>query len=301
MSLRGVFCAAATPLKADLSPDHDLLVEHVKRLLADGCHGVAMLGTTSEANSFSMAERKAMLEAVVKSGVDPRVLMPGTGLAAIPETVELTRHALSLGVTRCVVLPPFYYKGVSDEGLLDAYSRIIEGVADERLEIVLYHIPQISAVPLSFDLIEALIAKFPGTIVGVKDSAGDLEHMKELVARFPGLSIFAGADPLMLPLLEAGGAGCITATSNLLGTELRTVFDYYADASAADKVAKAQAKIIAYRNVSNSYVQIPTIKAMIAHRTGNLAWRRVRPPFVALDAASLADLDGKLAELGRAD
>jgi 4-hydroxy-tetrahydrodipicolinate synthase len=105
----------------------------------------------------------------------------------------------------------------------------------------------------------------------------------------------------MLPLLEAGGAGCITATSNLLGTELRTVFDYYADASAADKVAKAQAKIIAYRNVSNSYVQIPTIKAMIAHRTGNLAWRRVRPPFVALDAASLADLDGKLAELGRAD
>jgi 4-hydroxy-tetrahydrodipicolinate synthase len=150
MSLRGVFCAAATPLKADLSPDHDLLVEHVKRLLADGCHGVAMLGTTSEANSFSMAERKAMLEAVVKSGVDPRVLMPGTGLAAIPETVELTRHALSLGVTRCVVLPPFYYKGVSDEGLLDAYSRIIEGVADERLEIVLYHEGTGGALPGPF-------------------------------------------------------------------------------------------------------------------------------------------------------
>lgn len=298
MRLRGVFCAAATPLKVDLSPDHDLLVEHVKRLLADGCHGVAMLGTTSEANSFSMAERKAMLEAVVKSGVDPSVLMPGTGLAAIPETIELTRHALSFGVTRCVVLPPFYYKGVSDEGLLDAYTRIIEGVADERLEIILYHIPQISAVPLSFELIEALLAKFPKTIVGVKDSAGDLDHMKNLVARFPQLAIFAGADPLMLPLLQAGGAGCITATSNLLGSELRTVFDNYADISAADRVAGAQAKIIAYRNVSNSYVQIPTIKAMIAHLTGNPAWRRVRPPFVALDEAKLADLDDRLTALG---
>lgn len=300
MTLRGVFCAAATPVKADLSPDHDLLIEHVKRLLAEGCHGIAMLGTTSEANSFSMAERKAMLEAVVKSGVDPKVLMPGTGLSAIPETVELTRHALSLGVTRCVVLPPFYYKGVSDEGLLDAYTRIIEGVADERFEIVLYHIPQISAVPLSFALIAALIAKFPRTIVGIKDSAGDLDHMKQLVAHFPQLAVFAGADPLMLPLLEAGGAGCITATSNLLGADLRTVFDNYADPAAADKVAKAQARVIAYRNVSNSYVQIPTIKAMIADHCGNPDWRRVRPPFVALDDAALVDLAGKLAELNTA-
>ena len=301
MSLRGVFCAAATPLKADLSPDHGLLIEHLKRLLEDGCHGVAMLGSTSEANSFSTSERKAMLEAVVKSGVHPQVLMPGTGLPAIPETVELTRHALSLGVTRCVVLPPFYYKGVSDEGLLAAYTHIIEGVADERLEIVLYHIPQISAVPLSFELIAALIEKFPKIIVGIKDSAGDLEHMKQLVARFPQLAVFAGADPLMLPLLEAGGAGCITATSNLLGAELRTVIDNYADPAASECVARAQAKVVAYRNVSNSYVQIPTIKAMIADRTRNPAWRRVRPPFVALDETAVADLSTKLADLKAAD
>jgi len=284
-AIKGVFCAAATPVDENLNPDLGRLAEHARRLIDDGCHGVALLGSTGEANSFSLGERKAMLEAVVASGVEPQKLLPGTGLPAFPETVELTRHALSLGVRSVVMLPPFYYKGISEQGLIDSYTRIIEAVGDARLQVVLYHIPPIAQIAIPAAVIAALVERFPDTIAGVKDSGGDLEHMKMLVKTFPGLSILAGADPFMLPLLREGGAGCITATSNLVGAQLRTVFDRFDQAGAEAEVEAAQARIVALRNLSNSYVQIPTIKAMVAWRTKDEGWCRVRPPFVALDAA----------------
>ena len=281
--IKGVYCAAATPLDANLNPDLAKLADHAKRLIADGCHGVAMLGSTGEANSFSVSERKAMLDAVVQAGVSAEQLLPGTGVPAAPETIELTRHALAAGVRTVVMLPPFYYKGVTDQGLIDSYSRVIDGIGDSRLQVILYHIPPIAQIAIPVDVIGALLEKFPGTFVGVKDSGGDIEHMKMLVKTFPNLSILAGADPFMLPLLKEGGAGCITATSNLVGAQLRTVFDNFDKAEAGDKVEAAQARIVALRNLSNSYVQIPTIKTMVAHRTGDEGWCRVRPPFVALD------------------
>jgi 4-hydroxy-tetrahydrodipicolinate synthase len=223
--------------------------------------------------------------------------MPGTGVAAIPETVELTRHALSVGVTRVVMLPPFYYKGVSDEGLFAAYARIIETIADDRLQIVLYHIPQVSGIPLSLPLIGRLIEAFPDTVVGIKDSAGDFVNMEALLAAFPGFSVLAGADPLLLPLIKAGGAGCITATSNLVADSLRTVYDHANDPAHAGEVESAQARINAYRSLSNSYVQIPTIKAMVGLKNGNAAWARPRPPLMALSAADQADLATNFAQL----
>ena len=192
-AISGVNCAAATPLNADLSPDLGLFVEHGKHLLAAGCDGIALLGTTGEANSFSLAERKAILEAAVKGGIPPTRLLPGTGLAAAPDTVELTRHALGLGMTRVVMLPPFYYKGVTDDGLFAAYARIIEAVGDARLRIVLYHIPQVSGVPLGRALVARLIAAFPEIVVGIKDSAGDLANMQAIAAAHPGFAVLAGA------------------------------------------------------------------------------------------------------------
>jgi 4-hydroxy-tetrahydrodipicolinate synthase len=293
--IKGVFCAAATPIDENLNPDLGKLASHAKRLIADGCHGVAMLGSTGEANSFSTNERKSMLEAVIAAGVPAGQLLPGTGVPAFPETAELTRHALSLGVNTVVVLPPFYYKGVSQQGLIDSYARVFDLVNDSRLQVILYHIPPIAQIAIPAEVIAALMEKFPGVIVGVKDSGGDLDHMKMLVRSFEDLSILAGADPFMLPLLQEGGAGCITATSNLVGAQLRTVFDHFADPAEAAAVTAAQARIVALRNLSNSYVQIPTIKAMVAHRTGDDGWCRVRPPFVALDAeqrqAVFAQLD----------
>ncbi|PWK66446.1 dihydrodipicolinate synthase family protein [Aminobacter sp. AP02] len=172
-AITGVFSAAATPINADLSPDHALLAKHCQRLLDEGCHGVALLGTTGEANSFSLGERKAMLESVVKAGVAANKLMPGTGVAAIPETIELTRHALSVGIDKVVMLPPFYYKGVSDDGLFDTYACILEGIADDRLKVVLYHIPQVSGIALSVELVGRLVEAFPKTVVGIKESKGE--------------------------------------------------------------------------------------------------------------------------------
>lgn len=294
LPINGVFCAAATPINADLSPNLAAFADQCRWLISEGCDGVALLGTTGEANSFSSRERRDILESALRAGLSGKQLMPGTGVANIPETVELTAHALSLGVTRVVMLPPFYYKGVSDQGLFDAYSRVIDGVGDNRLRVVLYHIPQMSGLPISHDLIERLRAAYPGVVVGIKDSAGKVENMTAMLQRFPGFSVLAGADPLLLPLMQAGGAGCITATSNLVARDLKTVFLGANDPARADAVARAQARINAYRDLSNSYVQIPAIKAMIAYRTGDAGWVRMRPPLVAMTAAEQAGLGAKL-------
>lgn len=287
---RGVFCAALTPLDEALAPDLPRFAEHCRWLIDEGCDGVALLGTTGEANSFSVSERKAMLEAVVAAGVDPKRLMPGTGVAALTETVDLTAHALSLGVTDVVLLPPYYYKGVSDDGLFASYSEVIERVGDARLRVVLYHIPQFSYAPISHDLIERLLKRYPATVVGIKDSAGDRANMSAMLKRFPGFSVFPGADPLMLPLLAEGAAGCITAASNFIARDLQTVFQWHGDPDKTDAVEAAQARIVRLRELSNSYAQMPTLKAMTAHRTGHEGWRRLRPPLVPLGDAEDAAL-----------
>ncbi|MBR0650118.1 dihydrodipicolinate synthase family protein [Roseomonas terrae] len=282
---RGVFSAALTPITEAGAPDHALFVTHCRRLLAEGCDGIAMLGTTGEANSFSSEERRALLEAVVAAGIAPERLLPGTGVAAVTETVALTHHALSLGVTTVVMLPPFYYKGVTEDGLFAAYAEVVERVADPRLRVVLYHIPQMSAVPIPFPVIERLREAYPGTFSGIKDSAGDLSHMEALVERFPGLAVLAGADPLMLPLLRKGGAGCITATSNLVAADLAFVFRHFADAAQAAAVEAAQARIVATRNRASRFAQMASLKALLAEQTGEPGWRRLRPPLLPLTPA----------------
>jgi 4-hydroxy-tetrahydrodipicolinate synthase len=297
VSLHGVYCAAATPVDAGGAIDRQRFQKHVRTLIADGCNGIALLGTTGEANSFSIAERRGLLEAALEAGIAPAQLMPGSGLCAAPDTIELTRHALSLGVTKVVMLPPFYYKQPSDDGLYAAYARIIDSIGDARLKIVLYHIPQMSAVPLSHALIARLIKAFPDTVVGIKDSSGDIGNMLAMVKAFPGFAVFAGADPLMKPLLEAGGAGCITATSNLIGKELATVFHNFADPARASDVEAAQARIVALRNISNTFVQIPTVKALIAGRYKDDTWTNVRPPLVALNAGQRNTIDAAVAAL----
>jgi 4-hydroxy-tetrahydrodipicolinate synthase len=287
---RGVFSAALTPVTATLAPDHALFVAHCRRLLAEGCDGIALLGTTGEANSFTTDERRALLEAVVAAGIAPERLLPGTGVAAAMETVTLTRHALSLGVTTVVMLPPFYYKGITEDGLFAAYAGIVERVADPRLRVVLYHIPQMSAVPIPFPVIARLRAAFPGVFTGIKDSAGDLAHMEALVEAFPGLAVLAGADPLMLPLLRKGGAGCITATSNLVAAELAFVFRHFADPARAAEVEAAQARIVAMRNRASRFAQMASLKTLLAQRTGEESWQRLRPPLLPLSEAERSAL-----------
>jgi len=296
-AITGVYCAAATPVHADLSPNLPAFAAHCRWLLDEGCDGIALLGTTGEANSFAAAERRAILEAAIASGIAADRLMPGTATSNIPETVELTRHAVGLGVKAVVVLPPFYYKGVADDGLFAFYSRVIEGVARDRLRVLLYHIPQVSGVPIGHDLIARLVEAFPGIVVGIKDSAGDIANMRAMIARFPGFAVLAGADPLLLPLMREGGAGSITATSNLVARDLATIFRRANDPARTAAVEAAQARINANRTLSNAYVQIPTIKAMIAARTGDDGWLRVRPPMLPLGPADFGVLREKFGAL----
>lgn len=290
LPIRGVFCAAATPVRADLTPDHAAFVQHCRTLLEEGCDGVALLGTTGEANSFSAAERQALLEAVVKGGVEANKLLPGTGVAAITETVELTQHALSLGVKTVVMLPPYYYKNVPDEGVFAAYAAIVERIADPRLRVILYHIPQFTAVPIAHDVIERLRERFPGTFIGLKDSSGDFANMQALVKRFPGFSVLAGADPLMLPLLRAGGAGCITAASNLAAADLAVVFRHYTDPAREAEVQAAHERAVAVRNRISQFAQIPSVKALLRRKTGIASWGAMRPPLLPLTESEVERL-----------
>ena len=278
----GVFSAALTPLDAELAPDHARFVEHCRYLLGEGCNGIAMLGTTGEANSFSVAERTALLEATIAGGIKPSQLLPGTGDAAITATIALTRHALSVGVDTVVMLPPFYYKNVSDEGIYDAYSEIVQRIGDARLRIVLYHYPQMSAQPISHALIEKLREAYPATFTGIKDSSADFANMTAMVERFPGFAVLGGADALMLPLLRKGGAGCITATSNVVARSLAYVFKHFGDSDDDPGLKAAQARIVRARELVTRFPQMASLKALTADRTGHAGWTRVRPPLESL-------------------
>jgi 4-hydroxy-tetrahydrodipicolinate synthase len=284
----GVFCAALTPLDADLAPDHAVFAKHCRHLLDEGCDGIALLGTTGEANSFSGAERKALLEAAVGAGIAPSQLMPGTGVPALTETVDLTRHALSLGVTTVVMLPPFYYKDITDDGLYASYSEVVQRLGDPHLKIVLYHIPQMSHQPIPHAVIARLRAAYPATIVGIKDSSGDFANMTAMIEKFEGFAVLAGADPLLLPLLKRGGAGCITATSNLVARDLAYVFAHFNDGDAA--LDAAQQRVVKARERASMFPQIAALKALLAQRTGHIGWHRLRPPLVPLSQENVDQL-----------
>lgn len=296
--IHGVNCAAATPVGPDGRPDLRLFAAHLRTLLEEGCHGLAILGTTGEANSFSASERKSLVEAALGAGIAGDRLLPGTSASNIPDTVDLTRHAVEAGAKGCVMLPPFYYKGVSDEGLFRFYASVIEEVGDDRLRVVLYHIPQVSQVPITLDLIDRLMEAFPATVVGIKDSSGDQANLQAMVERFPRLGVLAGADPLLLPLLRMGGAGCITATSNLRSGDLRIIWEAWQDPARGSEVEAAQDRIKAWRTLTNAYVQLPTVKAMLARSRGDLGWLRTRPPLVPLDESRCAAVWDEMARLG---
>lgn len=185
----GVIVATLTPMLDDLSPDHEALAAHSRWLLDSGCHGIALLGTTGEASSFTLTERMELLDRLVDAGIEPHRLLVGTGCCAAGDAVKLTRHATSRDVAGALMLPPFYYKEVTDEGLFAFFARVIEEVNDPRLKIYLYHFPRMSGVPVTSGLIERLLSAYPGVVAGLKDSSGDLDHMRGLCRAFPGLRV----------------------------------------------------------------------------------------------------------------
>ena len=279
--LRGVLSPVITPFTADLAPDAARLVRHCRWLLSQDV-GLAVFGTNSEGNSLSVAEKMSLLDALAEAGLPGSRMMPGTGCSALTDTVELTRHAVKLGAHGVLMLPPFYYKGVSDDGLFASYARVIERVADARLRIYLYHIPPVSQVPITLNLIERLLKAFPGVIAGIKDSSGDWENTKAMLERFQpqGFDVFAGSETFLLATLRGGGAGCISATANVNPGAISTLYREWQrpDADAQQKALDA------IRGTFQKFPMIPALKAAIAHHAGEADFAVVRPPLVGLTA-----------------
>jgi 4-hydroxy-tetrahydrodipicolinate synthase len=294
---RGVFCALATPLHDDGTLDRMAFQAHAGHLLAAGCDGIAPFGTTGEGPSFSVNERQVGLEILIEQGIDARRVIAGTGAAAIGDAIELGRHALSLGVTQLLVLPPFYYKDLSDDGLYAAYARIIDGIGDPRLRLVLYHIPQVTQVPLTAPVIARLLTAYPAMVAGIKDSTGDLEHTLSLIRCFPGLSVFCGAEHHLPAVLQAGGAGTICGLANLVPCLMRRLHDAAGMAGAEASLERITALVEVV--VDGPFV--PRLKALLAAATGSGAWRNTCPPLSALSAVEAMTLVRAVIAVGSLD
>ncbi len=284
--LSGVLSPVVTPFKDDLSPDADRLVKQCQWLLSQNV-GLAVFGTNSEANSLSVDEKIALLDHLVDAGIDASRMMPGTGCCAITDTVRLTEHASKLGCAGTLMLPPFYYKGVSDEGLYAHFAEVIDRIGSESLRIYLYHIPPIAQVGFSLDLIERLVTRFPKTVVGIKDSSGDWENTNAMLQRhWDDFRIFVGSESFLLANMRNGGAGCISATANVNPAAIDHLYQTW-EANDADA---QQASLDAIRNTVIAYPMIPALKATVAEFSGDEQWQVVRPPLVELDAEKRAAL-----------
>ena len=292
---RGVLSPVVTPYTKDLAPDGDRLARHCRWLL-DNDVGLAVFGTNSEANSLSVAEKRGLLDELGAAGLPADRMMPGTGCCSISDSVELTRHAVSMGCSGVLMLPPFYYKGVSDEGLFRNYAEVIERVGDDRLRIYVYHIPPVAQVPITLTLIERLLKVYPGTIAGVKDSSGDWANTKAMLDQFQpeGFDVFAGSETFLLATLRAGGAGCISATANVNPGPIARLAATWKQ----DDADQQQAALDTIRGVFQDYVMIPALKAAIAHYADDEPWVALRPPLVELDTGQRAELAKKLQTAG---
>ncbi len=280
--IEGVLAPVITPFKRDLSPDADRFVKHCRWLMRSGCAGLAVFGTNSEANSMSVDEKLELLGALAKGGVPASALMPGTGHCALTDSVKMTREAVRMGCGGVLMLPPFYYKGVSDEGLFRNFSEVIERTGDERLRLYLYHIPPVSNVGISLELIDRLLSRYPGIVAGAKDSSGDWPNTKAMLERFKerGFDVFPGSEVFLLDGLRAGGKGCITATGNVNPGAINAVFQGWRGPD-ADKL---QAGITATRKIVQKLPMIPALKAITAHFGNDPQWKTVRPPLTELTA-----------------
>lgn len=283
----GVNAAVLTAMRADLSIDLDRMAAHCRWLLANGCTGLAVLGTTGEANSLGVSERIAVLEGLVERGIPPACLLPGVGLPALTDTVLLARHAADLGCPGVLILPPFFYKNPSEDGLFAWFSEVIQRTGGS-VRVFLYHFPAQSAVPFTMALVGRLLQANPGIVRGIKDSSGDFANTRAYVEHFAqdGFEVYCGDDGHLRQLLQIGGAGSISAASNVTSAVNARVYAGWDD----DAGAAAQEVLTALRRAVTSAALIPGLKALVARHTGDDAWLNIRPPHLRLGGGAAARL-----------
>jgi 4-hydroxy-tetrahydrodipicolinate synthase len=290
----GVLVPVLTPFTPAGEPDAGRFVAFCRWLLDQGADGLAIFGTTSEANSMAAGERMALLDRLVASGIPAAKLMPGTGACSITEAATLIRHAVGHGCGGVLMLPPFYYKKMSDDGIYAFIARVIDRVGSSALRMYLYHIPPQTVLGLSLDLVGRLIEAYPETVVGLKDSSGDWNNTAALLERFPGFSVFPGSEVFLLDGLRKGAVGCITASGNVNVPGIRKVYENW-QTPQADQL---QAEITTVRKAIQAYPMVPALKRIVAHFHDDPDWAAVRPPMLPLSEAEAKALLADLAKIG---
>jgi len=291
--LRGVYAAVLTPVDDDLEPNKKAFIAHCRWLLANGCDGLAPLGTTGEANSFSVAQRLALIETSAGAGLPMGKFITGTGSCALADAVALTKAALAAGSGGALLLPPFYYKNPSEEGLFAFFSEVVQRVGDARLRLYLYHFPQMSAVPITASLIARLKNAYGDVIAGLKDSSGDWNYSAKLLEEFPGFGVFSGSEQFLLANLRAGGVGCISASTNVTAPMAQAVYRAWQRPEAED----LQKALTAARLALQAFPFQGGLKELVAGMTGDRQWRNPLPPNRPLTAAQRDDMLARLHDM----
>lgn len=288
--ITGVIAPNLTFFNDDLSVATDLYVDHARRLLRDGCAGLAPFGTTGEALSVGIEERIAALKALIEGGIDPKLMIPGTGLTNLADTARLSQSCLDAGCAGVMVLPPFYFKDVPDDGLYAYFARLIEMIDRPDLKIYLYHIPQVAGVGIPVDVVRRLRADFPAQIVGIKDSSGVWDNTRALL-EIDGLIVYPGSELPLIEALEMGAPGCITATANLNARAVAEVIEAFGSGD-RDKARNLHENVKAFRLTVQGYAPIPAQKRLLANWLGDDRLANLRPPLLPMgtgDATALAD------------
>ena len=281
--LQGVIAAIATAVDDKGEPDCARSTALARFLLANGCDGLNVLGTTGEATSFSLEQRKRVMSAYRAAGLPLDRLMVGTGAASVADAIALTRHAAELGFAGALVLPPFYYKGVPDDGLFAYVELIVQATAADPIPLYLYHFPAQSGLPWHVKLVARLVETFGARIVGLKDSSGDMAYAREAATVAPGFKVFPSTEAVLMEARTGAFAGCISATANLNA-------DLCARAWRSGDTAALDAAV-AIRKLFDGKQLVPGVKALIAHIHDDAGWSRVQPPlsvFPAQDRAAVS-------------
>ncbi len=285
--LDGILAPVITPFDAEFKPDAARLIDHCQWLVEQDI-GLSPFGSSSEGNSLSVDEKIELLAQLVEAGLPPSRMMPGTGCCALTDSLRLTGAAVNAGCAGVLMLPPFFYKGLTDDDLYGYFSTVIDQLGDSRLKIYLYHIPQVSNVPITLTLIERLLKAYPDSIAGMKDSSGIWDNMQAVLENFQpqGFDLFSGQDDYLLPTLRGGGRGAILGSANFNPRQSLAIFRQ----PAADDAEARQQDLSAVWAVIQSYPLFPAMKAAVAYVRGDDAWRRPRPPLTGLDDASYAHM-----------
>ena len=294
--IKGLISPILSPFDDSLNFNQEMYNELAKDLLSTGCSGLAPFGTTGEALSVSNDERMQALENLIKSGVSPDKLIPGTGLCNFPDTVKISRHAIELGCKGVMTLPAFYFKDVTDEGLFQYYERLIDEINHPNLKIYLYHIPQVSGVGLSIPLVKKLRSTYPDIIVGIKDSSGVWENTEQLLS-IDGLIVYPGAELPVIDAIKLGGPGCISATANFNPTNIAKVIELSHDGK-WDQAEEVHKDVKEVRYLFQDYSAIPAQKAMLAIKYKDKRWKNIRPPLVQISEQRSSELEEKLRNHG---